>query len=459
MAQLVLPEPGDIVGGKYRIERALGRGGMGAVFEASHRVTHKRFAIKLLMVEAEDNEVAVTRFVREAQVAGRCEHPNIVEVYDIDREGHSFFMIMELLQGESLAERIARSGRLSTRDALRLLLPCMEAIGEAHGAGIIHRDLKPANIFVCRERVREPELAKVLDFGVSRFAAVPDALEGTSTRSGAVVGTPFYMAPEQMRGQLIDTRVDVYSMGVTMYEVLAGMRPYHAESYGDLLLKIAGSLPTSLLELVPDLPEGLAEVIGRAMAYDRASRFASMQAFMHALMPFRDAEHRLDVHSVAFERTSQLTNTPLVAETPAYDFIEHEPPPRPRPVKWIALGLSAALLLTAALVWRAYQQDAPSSTPTAASVSHTVETPRPVAPSSPPTAAPPAATDNTAEVPTGLEPPDLPVDRRARANGRAGRRGRAEHLEEAAPAKGRATDTKPKRAKSRAPAILDRSDF
>jgi serine/threonine-protein kinase len=315
MAQSALPQPGDLIGGKYRIERPLGHGGMGVVFEASHRVTEKRFAIKWLLSEPARSEDSVTRFVREAQVAGRCEHRNIVQVYDIDREAGTLFMVMELLKGEALSERLAQHGRIFYREACRLLVPCIEAVGEAHAAGIIHRDLKPANIFLCRARGREPEMAKVLDFGVSRFAVIPESLADARTKSGAVVGTPFYMAPEQMRGQPIDERVDVYSMGVTLYEVLAGVRPYDAASYGDLLLKIAEAQPPPLSRLVSELPAGLVEIVNRAMAYDRELRFRSMDELAHALEPYVDHDPVLTVSSPAIWREgSHSGDTPWVAD-------------------------------------------------------------------------------------------------------------------------------------------------
>jgi eukaryotic-like serine/threonine-protein kinase len=320
MAQSALPQPGDLVGGKYRIERTLGQGGMGVVFEASHRVTEKRFAIKWLLSEPTRSEDSVTRFVREAQVAGRCEHRNIVQVYDIDREAGTLFMVMELLKGESLSERLAQQGRMFYREACRLLVPCIEAVGEAHGAGIIHRDLKPANIFLCRARGREPEMAKVLDFGVSRFAVIPDSLQGARTKSGAVVGTPFYMAPEQMRGQPIDERVDVYSMGVTLYEVLAGVRPYDAASYGDLLLKIAEAKPPPLSHLVSELPAGLIEIVNRAMAYERDIRFRSMEELACALEPYVDTNPVLTTSTPSVWREgSHSGDTPWVADASLLD--------------------------------------------------------------------------------------------------------------------------------------------
>jgi serine/threonine-protein kinase len=315
MDEPALPQLGETIGGKYRVERALGRGGMGAVFEVTHCVTNKHFAIKWLMSEPSSSNDSVTRFVREAQVAGRCEHSNIVEVYDIDRHNGQLFMVMELLKGESLAERILRcpSG-MAYREACRLLVPCIEAIAEAHASGIIHRDLKPANIFLCQARGREPEFAKVLDFGVSRFVGPIGQLEVSSqTRSGAIIGTPFYMSPEQMRGHPIDARADVYSMGITLYETLTGSRPFDATSYGDLLLKVADSQATPITNIVSGIPKALCDVVACAMATNPAKRFSSMAELARALEPFA---------GTAVPNTPQLSwspatqFTPLVSETP-----------------------------------------------------------------------------------------------------------------------------------------------
>ena len=285
-----LPAPGDIVGGKYRIERTLGMGGMGAVYEVTHCVTEKRFAIKWLLAHAHDSDQAVKRFVREAQIAGRVRHPNVVEVYDIYQEPNGFFLVMELLEGESLEARIKRRGRLRAREACEILLASMEGVAAAHAAGVVHRDIKPANIFLCSTRNSEAVHTKVLDFGISRLATVPGTTELTTTRSGTVIGTPHYMAPEQMRVGTIDGRTDVYALGITLYEMLAGVRPYDAASYPDLVLKIASGSAAPLEQLAPDLPPGLAAIVQRAMAPQTDQRFRSVEEFMDALRPYAGAD-------------------------------------------------------------------------------------------------------------------------------------------------------------------------
>ena len=475
MAQSALPQPGDLVGGKYRIERTLGQGGMGVVFEASHRVTEKRFAIKWLLSEPMRSEDSVTRFVREAQVAGRCEHRNIVQVYDIDREAGTLFMVMELLKGESLSERLAQHGRMFYREACRLLVPCIEAVSEAHAAGIIHRDLKPANIFICRARGREAELAKVLDFGVSRFSVIPDSLQGARTKSGAVVGTPFYMAPEQMRGQPIDERVDVYSMGVTLYEVLAGVRPYDAASYGDLLLKIAEAKPPPLSRLVSELPAGVVEIVDRAMAYERDIRFRSMDELARALEPYVDPNPVLTTSTPSVWREgSHSGDTPWVADGSLIDS-------GPQRRSWLrsrtALVGAAALAAVGGGYYFMNQEPA---------VEHVVQGATmapPIAPSEVPSA--PAPTVNVAAPSSGdsiktADAPSAEASPPAAAGSPdagaphdpslpSGHVARARHTRERAHPEGRRELENPpseqpapaprRRVKVRAPATLDRSDF
>ena len=281
-----LPGVGDLVAGKYRIERQLGRGGMGAVFEVTHTVTRRRFAIKWLLSAGAEGSDAVKRFVREAQIAGRIQHPHVVDVYDIYQGEPGFFTVMELLEGESLASRLSREGSLSAREACNIMLPCAAGVAAAHAVGVVHRDLKPGNIFLCTTRGSETVHPKVLDFGISRLMAAPDPLDTTETRTGSVIGTPYYMAPEQLRAEPSDQRVDVYALGVTLYELLSGKHPFEAASYPDLAVKIVSGRAAALDMLVPELPAGLVDVVARAMHHDRDRRFASVEAFIEALSPF-----------------------------------------------------------------------------------------------------------------------------------------------------------------------------
>jgi eukaryotic-like serine/threonine-protein kinase len=457
---------------------------MGAVFEVTHCVTQKHFAIKWLMSEPSSSNDAVTRFVREAQVAGRCEHRNIVEVYDIDRHNGQLFMVMELMKGESLAERLMRcpSG-INYREAVRLLVPCIEAIAEAHASGIIHRDLKPANLFLCQARGREPEFAKVLDFGVSRFVTPDGHLDvSQQTRSGAIIGTPFYMAPEQMRGHAIDARADVYSMGVTLYETLSGTRPYDATSYGDLLLKVTDARPRPVVDLVPGLPRPLAEVVQRAMSTDPAKRHASMTELARALEPFAGTGVPI-TPQLSWSQATQ--RTPLVSETPSVHELELSVGVDRSPRKlFLWLGLAAAVVL-GIVGWRSFVSQGANvvrAGPPATSHSAATGTPDP-APDLPVAASPPedvrvpdvAPPPSAAAIgaPAGVQPETIaprnePDEHPGAA--RAARKRRAQAAEEAAaveapkeqpaqPAReAKPRDGKDKR-KARAPAHLQRDDF
>jgi serine/threonine-protein kinase len=281
-----LPKGGDIVAGKYRIERLLGMGGMGAVFEATHRVTGKRFAVKWLLPNIGAREEAAKRFIREAQVAGRFEHPNVVEVYDVGQERSSFYMVMELLEGESLAERLTHAKKLTYEECFRILLPCMRGVARAHTAGIVHRDLKPANIFLCRATADHPEHPKVLDFGISKMSNLAGEVDSSITKTGVVMGTPHYMSPEQVRGKAIDQCADIYAFGVILYQLLSGELPFPADTYSELVLQIATETPKPLDQLVRELPAGLVQLVGRAMARNPADRFQDLDSLVQALEPF-----------------------------------------------------------------------------------------------------------------------------------------------------------------------------
>jgi serine/threonine protein kinase len=436
-----LPVPGDIIAGKYRIERLLGMGGMGAVFEATHEVTNRHFALKWLLPQGANNAAVVKRFIREAKVAGRCQHRHIVEVYDIDQDGSSLFMVMELLQGESLGERLLRAGRLPAHEACRILVPCMEGIEAAHAAGIVHRDIKPANIFLCAAGGGAPEQAKVLDFGVACFANVQGGLDFTQTHTGAIIGTPFYMAPEQMRGQPIDHRADIYALGVTLYELLSGRRPFHATAYADLILQIANTTPVPIEDLVPDLPTGLAAIVRRAMAREAAGRFASMRDFIEALAPYR--EERLG-RSSSYQGVERLAETPLAGETlaPGFYSITRERSRWFRPAVGLLL-MAAVVGGVGMLVWRSRQNESStqasttSASPPAAAPSAASDMNEPLAP--PPTT---ATETHGAARPPALQPDDAPAAAATAPKPTRGKRAGRSHGAAANPARSQQAATR-----------------
>jgi eukaryotic-like serine/threonine-protein kinase len=304
MVDSALPQPGDIIAAKYRIERAIGDGGMSVVFGATHCVTGKRFAIKWLLPddEAATSALAAQRFIREAQVAGLFQHPNVVEVYDVGEVSGSYYMVMEWLEGESLDTRLARVGRLSLHEACAYLIPCMQGIEEAHAVGIVHRDLKPANIFVCQATKHGPERAKVLDFGIAKLTNPTTDRDSLTTQAGVLIGTPSYLAPEQLRNQAVDHRTDIYAFGVVLYQVLSGELPFMGDTFGELVLQIATSTPTPLRELVPELPTGVDALVARAMAREPAERFQELSTLIEALRAYAEP---------AYARTTPARGQPL----------------------------------------------------------------------------------------------------------------------------------------------------
>lgn len=271
---------GAVVGGKYRLEKVLGRGGMGAVYEAVHTGVQKRFAIKVLSAAAFRDEGCRVRFTKEAQAAAKMEHPNIVAVFDVGETDDSApFMVMELLRGRSLFDALA-GGPFPAGLAVRVAREILSALECAHQAGIVHRDIKPANIFL----VDGPEGAthvKVLDFGVAKFAEVDEV---SLTQSGAIVGTPLYMAPEQFLAvREIDGRADVWAVGATLFQMLTD-RPVHLTTSATAVAAKVVSEPAPRVQSIrPEIDDDLDAIVARALAIQRDDRFATAAEMMDAL--------------------------------------------------------------------------------------------------------------------------------------------------------------------------------
>jgi eukaryotic-like serine/threonine-protein kinase len=274
---------GQIIEGKYRIVRVLGVGGMGSVYEGENTRIHRRVAIKVLHAAVAQKSDFVQRFEREAQAAGRIGSQHIVEVLDLGNlPSGERFMVMEYLDGEPLTNRIKRKGRLGTQECAHLTAQLLNGLAAAHQAGIIHRDLKPDNIFIVQRG--GADFVKIVDFGVSKFTNSGDEL--SMTRTGAVMGTPYYMSPEQARGQPIDHRSDVYSVGVVCYQALTGQLPFNAETFNELLFKIALETPEPIEKIIQGVEPALAAIIRRSMERDAAHRFQSAAEFGAALGAF-----------------------------------------------------------------------------------------------------------------------------------------------------------------------------
>lgn len=278
-------QPGDLIAEKYRLERVLGEGGMGKVFSAVNVVTGKQVAIKWLHAELGKGEEYTARFMREAQVASRIDHPNVVNVFDAGRHGESLFLVMEHLAGETLADLLQRGIQDHTA-FVQLMFPVMRGVQAAHRLGIVHRDLKPDNIFLCRGPDGEMREPKVLDFGISKIAEELGGNGRQLTRDGAVFGTPQYMAPEQVRNsRTVDARADIYALGVIFYRALSGEFPYDADTLPALALRIVEGDAVPLDVACPGIDPGLAAAVMRALALDPADRFQTVAAFAAALEP------------------------------------------------------------------------------------------------------------------------------------------------------------------------------
>jgi serine/threonine protein kinase len=285
------PLIGQTLGGKYFVRSALGKGGMGTVYEAVNVQIGRVVAIKALHPKQLKKEEAVKRFYQEARAAGSIGHPNICEVYDIGTlENGCPYLVMERLVGVTLADRLAKEGALPIDDVLDALGQVLFALVLAHEKGIVHRDIKPENVFLTQRSGFAP-IAKLLDFGVSKILPASQGTRDSDldlTRAGMVMGTPFYMSPEQARGDRdLDARVDIYGCGVLLYESLTGKKPFEAKSYNVLLWQILTKNPTPARDLRPEISVSVARVIERAMSRSRDDRYPNAAAFIAALVQAR----------------------------------------------------------------------------------------------------------------------------------------------------------------------------
>ncbi len=284
----------------YEVLRVIGEGGMGRVYEARHlRLSNKRFALKLLHPEFSRQPDVVTRFQREAEAASALSHPNVVSVYDVNTapDGRPY-LVAELLEGEQLGDLLTRRGKLPVAEAVRIVRQIPRALAAAHDHGIVHRDVKPENVFL----VDGGNLVKVLDFGISKLGHGSEKL----TKTGTVMGTPDYMAPEQARGDRVDSRADVYAVGALLYRALTGRKPFIAADPMATLTAVLTQEPPRPTAVEGGIPLGLELVIQRAMAKKPEERYQDMRELERALAPFAAAERTL-VSGVAPEADAQPT--------------------------------------------------------------------------------------------------------------------------------------------------------
>ncbi len=284
-------EVGQLVAGKYRIERVLGSGAMGVVVAAWHEELQQRVAVKFVRPEAMALRDAEERFRREARAAARIRSEHVGRVVDVGSvAGGIPFMVMEFLDGNDLSEELLRRGPLPFAEVCGYVLEAIEALAEAHAAGIVHRDLKPANLFLSR-RPDGSRVLKVLDFGVSKSSGSRMG-DLALTQHAAMIGSPLYMAPEQMRSARdVDARADIWSLGIILFELLSGRPPYMGDSIAELITAMLES-PRSLRGVRPDVPEALDRIVSRCLQRDAGARYSDVSVLAQALVEFAP-EHRL----------------------------------------------------------------------------------------------------------------------------------------------------------------------
>ncbi|MES1173773.1 MAG: protein kinase [Myxococcales bacterium] len=375
MSESALSE-GSLIGGRYRLEHHLGEGGMGTVWSAVHTVTHRVVAMKFLKDSVRERADLRQRFLREAATASSLKHPNVVEILDVfDFEDASPVMVMEHLRGETLGSKLARDQRLSMEETAALLLPVVSAVGTAHAQGIVHRDLKPDNLFLADQPAGVK--VKVLDFGIAKLTAEYYRNRGMSallTDAGAMLGTPYYMAPEQASGEsAVDHRADVWSLGVILYECLSGTRPIEGENLTQVvsrlmsagiipLERIAPELPHDVSAIVMQMlsrdsqrrPDGLREVATVLSRYARASlvppEFAEPSTGRGSLLPYpqliEPPKARFVAASGADPRGPTMLSAPPVNSSLNVDRPSQLPqPPKQKVLTYGALGAAAFLII------------------------------------------------------------------------------------------------------------------
>jgi len=291
------PEPGQLLAGKYVIEEVLGIGGMGVVVSAKHVALDQKVAIKYLLPAALLNPEVVARFAREARAAAKIRGEHVARVIDVGQfDDGAPYMVMEHLQGKDLAKVLELSGPLPIEDAIRYLLETCEALAEAHAAKIVHRDLKPSNLFLSRQPDKS-DIIKVLDFGISKTGDAPSA---SLTKTSALMGTAFYMSPEQLTNPKgVDHRSDIWALGVILYELLAGRPPFTGESIPEIIGAILTNQPDSVRSFRAEIPLGLEAVITKCMQAKTADRYQSVAALAAAMGAFAHVRDRQSIEITA----------------------------------------------------------------------------------------------------------------------------------------------------------------
>jgi serine/threonine-protein kinase len=408
---------GQVVGGKYRVERVLGEGGMGVVVAATHLQLKERVALKFLLVEVAEGSERTARFLREAQAAVKIKSEHVARVSDVGTlDGGAPFLVMEYLEGEDLDALLQKRGPLPPAEAVEYVLQACDAIAEAHRAGIVHRDLKPANLFLTSRSDGSP-CVKVLDFGISKVSG-----EGASlTKTSGYLGTPLYMSPEQLRSaRSVDGRSDIWALGIILFELCTGLSPFDAQSVPELCSMILTATPARLRAIRPELPEGLDAVVARCLKKDVEDRFATIADLAEALAPFVPEHARHSVARISRKtpaREAQRDEAP--ASAPPFDdtLAASLPTRRLWPIAAAALALCAAI--PAAIVTLRGAPRTPEATPSRVAVTGSAAT-APSASSAAPPLVVPAAVGSAAAAPQPSESASAAAPPRAISPGGGG---------------------------------------
>jgi len=417
-----VPREGDVIAGKYRVERVLGTGGMGVVVAARHLQLEERVALKFLLPDALEAPEAVARFVQEARAASRIKNDHVARVTDVGQlENGSPYMVMEYLEGADLSTMLAREGAMPVDQAVDYVLQACEALADAHTLGIVHRDLKPANLFCIRRSDGQPFI-KVLDFGISKFMTTGPGSGHAMTKTSAIIGSPLYMSPEQLRASKgVDARTDVWSLGVILFELVTGSPPFDAEVSTELILKISSDPAPLLSAYRKDVPAALEPVVARCLAKDREERIQNVGELAQALQAFASRRGLQSVERIVDAmHLAPAIGSATIVTSPGPETKAPAPPRAPartasswghtgrsnRSGRWgrVAVAAGSALVLAVLVVWMiARPSTAPATMGSAAP---------PMAsgpPLSPTTAAPPVTAEPVSAVPPTTATPSAEV--------------------------------------------------
>lgn len=324
--------PGELIQGKYRVQRVLGTGGMGTVVLAMHEELEENVALKFLLPEAAQDELLKARFLREARSATRIKSEHVVRILDVVRLDDGVpFLVMEYLEGQDVASWLLKHGTFSVSDTAECMMQACEALAVAHSMGIVHRDIKPANLFMTRRPDGSP-VAKILDFGISKAALTgkPDDGDLSLTKSTTTMGSPLYMSPEQMHSARdVDHRADIWSLGSVMYEMLTGTTAFEGDSITRLCIAVLHDPPRPMRLLRPDLPPELEAVVLRCLEKQREQRFGDVAELAAAIAPFAPARSR---HLAERAESVLRLSPPISGEQPGFVIpdVSAEPAPLSR---------------------------------------------------------------------------------------------------------------------------------